>query len=180
MLPADDSRPMAKSSAISPHERHCVIILGLTALIQSGHMVEHVAQLIQWMLRMRVSHGLIGSLDLELVHFVYDSLFLIGLSALGSFYGDVLRSRGWKPYAVFIGAWVIQTYHMIEHVVRFAQHMETGLEGTPGILGRYINIVPLHFGINLVVTAGIIAPFFMLGMHRTLLRIVLPPKTAAS
>ncbi|HTM67836.1 MAG TPA: hypothetical protein VL426_00915 [Candidatus Binatia bacterium] len=158
---------------ISAHERNCVVLLGVTAVIQTGHMVEHVAQLIQWMMRLHLAHGLIGSLDLEMVHFIYDALFLIGLSALGSFYGDVLRAKGPRPYRVFIVAWVVQTYHMIEHVVRFSQHMETGLEGTPGILGRYIPIVPLHFAINLVVTVGIIAPFFMLGMHRTVARMFL-------
>lgn len=157
---------------ITAHERNCVLLLGATAVIQTGHMMEHVAQIIQWMLRMPLPHGLIGSLDLELVHFVYDALFLLGLSALGSFYGDVLRAKGAKAYGIFLVAWVVQTYHMIEHVVRFAQHMETGMEGTPGILGRYVPIIPLHFGINLVVTVCIVVPFFMLGMHRTFMRII--------
>ncbi|HTK05419.1 MAG TPA: hypothetical protein VL500_07575 [Candidatus Eisenbacteria bacterium] len=163
---------MENTATITAHERNCVLLLGATAVIQSGHMLEHVAQLIQWMLRMPLPHGLIGSLDLEMVHFIYDGLFLLGLSALGSFYGDVLRAKGAKPYGIFLVAWIVQTYHMIEHVVRFSQHMETGIEGTPGILGRYVHIIPLHFTINLIVTVGIVAPFFMLGMHRTFMRII--------
>ena len=153
----------------SAHERNCIIILGTTAVIQSGHMIEHIAQLIQWMLRLQLAHGLIGQLDLEMVHFIYDALFLIGLSALGSFYGDVLAAKGRRAYGVFVTAWVVQTYHMIEHVVKFSQHMETGIEGTPGILGRFIPVIPLHFTINLIVTVCIIVPFFMLGMHRKVL-----------
>lgn len=151
---------------MSAHERNCIILLGTTIVVQSAHMAEHVAQFIQWMMRLSLSHGIIGSLDLEVVHFIYDGLFLIGLSALGSFYGDVLRAKGRPAYAVFATAWAVQTYHMLEHVVRMAQHAETGLQGTPGILGRFVPIVPLHFAFNLVVTLGIIAPFFMLGMHR--------------
>src|SRR5688500_12372438 len=122
---------METKAAITAHERNCILLLGTTALIQCGHMLEHVVQVVQWMVRMQLSHGIIGSLDLELVHFIYDGLFLIGLSALGSFYGDVLRAKGAKPYAVFATAWGVQTYHMIEHVVKFSQHMETGIEGTP-------------------------------------------------
>ncbi len=163
---------MEQTSTIGAHARNAVIILGLTAVLQAGHMVEHVAQFVQWMLHLRQAKGLIGEFDLEPIHLGFNFGLLIGLSLLGSFYDDVMKSGSRAAYAVFVSAWAVQTYHCVEHVVKYAQYVETGLQGTPGILGRYIAPIPMHFVLNLIVTVGTAAPFFMLGMHRTLLRLV--------
>ncbi len=156
----NDARPM------TGHERNCLAVLAVLAVLQSGHMVEHVAQFIQWMLHDRLAQGLIGQLDLEPIHFAFNGMVLVGIGALVAFYGDVLRGRGGtKAYRLLAAAWAVETYHMVEHVVKLLQYFETGIQGTPGIVGRYIPVIPMHFVLNLLTTVPLDAAFFLVGTH---------------
>ena len=48
-----------------------------TIVIQTLHMVEHVAQVLQkFVLDFPYAHGLIGSFDLEQVHFIFNLMYL--------------------------------------------------------------------------------------------------------
>lgn len=163
----------AKKSAmpLTAHERNCLVILAVLAALQSGHMVEHVAQFIQWMVHMRLAQGIIGEFDLEPIHFGFNSMVLIGISLLCTFYGDVLRGRGGAAARrLMLFAMAVETYHMTEHVAKIMQYVETGLQGTPGILGRYIPLIPMHFVLNLMTTVPLDLAFILTGSYLLVFR----------
>ena len=123
-------------------------------IAQSVHFTEHIAQMIQIHLlglSGMQAHRIIGMLDLEWVHFIFDA--------------------GWVPICVYIllfvyrksNPWlwvlgVIVTWHAFEHVVIMSYYLRTGIVGSPGLLahggiiaGGLALIRPdLHFLYNLI------------------------------
>ena len=123
-------------------------------IAQSVHFTEHIAQMIQIHLlglSGMQAHGIIGMLDLEWVHFIFDA--------------------GWVPICVYIlllvyrknNPWlwvlaVIVTWHAFEHVAIMSFYLRTGIVGSPGLLahggiiaGGLALIRPdLHFLYNLI------------------------------
>jgi hypothetical protein len=121
---------------------------------QSVHFTEHIAQMVQiHLLGLSGSHahGIIGVLDFEWTHFLFDA--------------------GWVPicaYTLFIvyrksnpWLWVllpIVTWHAAEHVTIMSYYLRTGITGSPGLLasggaiagGLPITRPDLHFLYNLV------------------------------
>src|SRR5438045_6151271 len=99
-------------------------------IAQSVHFTEHIAQMIQIHLlglSGMQAHGIIGMLDLEWVHFIFDA--------------------GWVPicvYTLFIifrksNAWLwvlaaVVTWHAIEHLAIMRTYLRTGLLGSPVLL----------------------------------------------
>ena len=99
---------------------------------QSVHFTEHIAQMIQIHLlglSGMQAHGIIGMLDLEWVHFIFDA--------------------GWVPICVYIllfvyrksNPWlwvlaVIVTWHAVEHVAIMSVYLRTGIVGSPGLLAH--------------------------------------------
>jgi hypothetical protein len=138
--------------------------------LQLFHQLEHVVQVAQAkVFGIKPAHGILGSLvDLEWVHFVYNNglyILLVVATVL------VLRDRRIRPPVGWLwlgAALAVQTYHVFEHVVKIAQHITTGADPAPGILGFVIDLVWLHFTINLAVTICMIGAFFGLGMYREL------------
>lgn len=141
-------------------------------VIQGFHMLEHVAQVIQ---RYGLghspahAHGLLGMLDLEWVHVFYNGALLLALYWLFLIGKRHLRALGIVTYALFVTALWLQSYHMVEHLVKITQHLATGVQGTPGILGPFfVNPLWFHFWINLVVTMLTLVPCVVLGRARLL------------
>src|SRR5258707_13972992 len=123
-------------------------------IAQSVHFTEHIAQMIQIHLlglSGMQAHGIIGMLDLEWVHFIFDA--------------------GWVPICVYTlffifrksnpWLWVllpIVTWHALEHIVIMRVYLTTGVVGSPGLLARGGGIAgglpltrpDLHFLYNLV------------------------------
>ncbi len=121
---------------------------------QSVHFTEHIAQMIQIHLlglSGAQAHGIIGVLDFEWVHFLFDA--------------------GWVPiccYTLFIvyrksNPWLwallpIVTWHAAEHIVIMSYYLRTGIVGSAGLLARGGAIAgglplirpDLHFLYNLV------------------------------
>ncbi len=101
-------------------------------IAQSVHFTEHIAQMIQIHLlglSGMQAHGIIGMLDLEWVHFIFDA--------------------GWVPICVYTlffifrksnpWLWVllpIVTWHALEHIVIMRVYLTTGVVGSPGLLAR--------------------------------------------
>lgn len=132
-------------------------------VIQSPHMIEHIAQVIQkFWLKLPVAHGILGMLDFEWVHFAYNGALILTLSMLIFGCIRLLQARGSAIFSIFVVGVVVQSYHMIEHIVKIIQHIQTGLHGTPGILGNFINPVWFHFSINFLVLVLVIIPFLKL------------------
>jgi hypothetical protein len=123
--------------------------------LQSVHMMEHVAQMVQIHLLGRqfsASHGIFGAvMDTEWLHFLFDSLWIPGCMVyLLMLYGG--RDR-WLWILFPLAVW-----HCAEHVVIIDYYIRTGVVGSPGILasggliGSPLSRPDLHFLYNAVET----------------------------
>ncbi len=158
--------------SLSPLDQF-VCLFALTVLIQALHMVEHVAQVIQkFVLHIAPAHGLIGALDLEQVHFAFNVWYLATLAVVmvgWSYYGSQLCSRQRALAAILIGTVALQSYHMVEHSVKLAQFISTGMLGTPGIAGMHFDGVIFHALMNTAVFVPVVVVFFCAGLHTKLI-----------
>lgn len=130
-------------------------IITWALVIQSAHMVEHIAQVVQkYVLMMDQARGFLGAIfDLEWVHFVYNS----GLEAafLAAFL--LWRRAGRIVPAPLTLVVVFQGYHVVEHMVKMIQYYALGITmGPKGILGHAVPLIWLHFAFNLIVLALVI------------------------
>ena len=142
-------------------------------LVQGFHFLEHCVQVAQrFWLNDPNGNGLLGSLaNVELVHFGYNSFFLLGLVWL-FFQLSLATDPVWahNRWVLFlVGAAVaVQSYHEMEHVLRLGQAIgwlpvppSADLTATdpPGLLGRWVNDVLLHWVLNGIVEALPVAAF---------------------
>jgi hypothetical protein len=131
------------------HAANAYTLLTAVVLVQSAHMVEHVAQVIQkFVLGRKDAHGLLGAIfDLESVHFLYNGALEAALIVALAW---VLRSG--LPAPVALRAVVgIQGYHVVEHSVKMFHHVFHGVAAPKGILGMFVPVIWLHFWFNLIV-----------------------------
>lgn len=102
----------------------------ILVVTQGGHFIEHLAQMIQmYVLGMPAmqAHGLIGTLDIEWVHFIWNSWVLIyGIFLL--YYG---RKNPWLWALLVLALW-----HEAEHIYIIDCYLKTGMAGNPGLLAR--------------------------------------------
>jgi hypothetical protein len=136
--------------------RRPAVALGLllaAVALQGLHFAEHVAQVIQlFFVRLAQGHGILGAaFDSEWLHFGYNAaLFalLVGVALVRP------PRRAARPgSALLTGAVALQGYHLVEHVVKVAQHVATGCDPCAGLLGAVVSLPWLHFLINLGVLA---------------------------
>lgn len=128
---------------------------------QGGHLLEHVAQMIQIHalgLRGPDARGIVGVLDLEWVHFTWNTWVLGVVLALLCRY----RANRWLWLTAVLAAW-----HELEHAWIMVVYMSTGLVGTPGLLatggavagGLPVSRPDLHFLYNLAETTPLVLAF---------------------
>jgi len=166
-------RPNTTSPPMTRRNITTRLALGVFAmfLIQSFHMLEHFAQVLQkFTLAIRPAHGLIGALDLEWVHVAYNTAVIIPMVAL-FLYAGFYRKGTWpwsKPWLVYVftAGVFIQSYHIAEHSMKIIQHIQTGIQGTPGILGPFFDLALLHYYLNIFQYLPITFVFFGYGFHR--------------
>jgi hypothetical protein len=119
-------------------------------LVQGFHELEHVVQVVQRLaLGIPNGNGVIGSLvDIEPVHFVYNSLYLgllIAVFALLGLHRDGPTEHGRLVAGLLTLALAFQMWHELEHVFKLTQYFALHLNGTGGILGQGPGaIVPLY------------------------------------
>ncbi len=120
---------------------------------QSAHFTEHIAQMVQIHilgLSGSQAHGIIGVLDFEWTHFLFDAGF-VPICAYTLFV-VFRKSNPWL--------WVllpIVTWHMAEHIAIMNFYLRTGIVGSPGLLahggaiagGLPLTRPDLHFLYNL-------------------------------
>lgn len=153
-----------------------VVLFTAAVVIQTFHMVEHVAQVVQkFMLSFVQADGLLGALfNQEWVHFWYNAA-LLGL-VVAAYFGFRKADGAFQSYKMayraYVAAVAIQAYHLFEHVVKVEQHIQTGLQGTPGILGNFVNPIMFHFTINLLVYLPLLTSFFLYGFNHDVGRLL--------
>lgn len=99
-------------------------------LTQGGHVVEHVAQMVQLHLLnlpAREARGIFGALDIEWVHFTWNTFVLIAVVLLLARF----RDNRWLWASLVLAGW-----HELEHVVIMSTFLTTGVAGNPGLLSR--------------------------------------------
>jgi hypothetical protein len=154
-------------------------------VIIAGHQGEHVAQVVQKDAAAencpRDCRGLLGSVfDIEEVHFVYNTLLFAALAGLW------LGYRMWRPewrrqvvpwVSLTAGIFVLQGYHVVEHVAKIEQWLSNGhVSPTPGLLGQLLDpphrqnfsLVELHFVFNTAVFVLVLFGYFGFRLYRGL------------
>lgn len=129
--------------------------------VQSFHMFEHLLQV--W--RVRVDGvpsrgGLAGpGVEAEWVHFTYNAVVILLLGCL-----LYARRLGWRPPGaarlgdrLLMVAVLVQGYHVIEHSAKLVQHLAGGAKVNDGLLGVWLDLVLLHYGLNLAVYIATVA-----------------------
>lgn len=146
------------------------LMLTAALAVQLFHQVEHTIQVVQAkVLGLWDAHGLAGvAFDQEWVHLWFNLTLLVALGLGVWGYGRAGR-RAWRrraplAHGALMGTLGLQGYHVVEHLVKVGQHVLTGAMPAPGLLGSSLDLVWLHFGINAVVTAGLLAGFLGLGI----------------
>lgn len=140
-------------------------VLFVAVILQSGHTLEHFAQMYQHLilgLPASQSHGILGAADIEPVHFWWNISIMLSLIVI--YYAwEFNRPEGTLQQFVDLRRlmnmllWV-QGYHTAEHALKYYQHIATGRQGTPGFIGNFIgpNLIFFHFFINLIVYPGMV------------------------
>jgi hypothetical protein len=142
--------------------QHWLVLFYVLLVTQTGHFLEHVAQMIQiHLLRLQgaQAQGVFGMLNIEWVHFVWNTWVLIAAVVLLVRY----RDNAWLWFTTLFAAW-----HAIEHAYIVWVYVRTGVAGTPGLLslggaiqgGLPITRPDLHFLYNLIETAPLAVAFF--------------------
>ncbi|GHO91103.1 hypothetical protein KSF_011510 [Reticulibacter mediterranei] len=112
------------------HQHRWLAFLYLLVVAQAAHMIEHLAQMVELHilgLRGPQANGIIGFLNVEWVHLIWNSWVLVAVFMLLFAY----RSNVWL-WILFIFA----IYHEIEHIYMVAMYIKTGMAGDPGLLAH--------------------------------------------
>ncbi len=131
----------------------------LLAVTQAAHVAEHCAQLVQIHvlgLPGTQARGVFGALDIEWVHFVWNTWVFVAVAALTWHF----RDNRWLQATLLFSMW-----HEIEHVTLLAGYLATGVAGSPGLLaeggalggGLPLARADLHFLYNVVETLPLVA-----------------------
>jgi hypothetical protein len=169
---------------VTRRQRLDLAFFGVVA-IMAAHQGEHVAQVVQKDGAAencpRDCRGLLGDVfDIEEVHFAYNTLLLAALAGLWFAYGmwrSEWRRRVVPWVALTAGIFVVQGYHVVEHVAKIDQWLANGhMSPTPGLLGKLLDppreqnfsLVELHFVFNTAVFVSVLVGYFGFGLYRGL------------
>ena len=102
----------------------------ILVVTQGAHVLEHVAQMVQIHLlglSGLQARGILGMLDIEWVHFIWNAWVLL-CAVLLVF---IFRKNPWLWVLLVISVW-----HEMEHVYIMSVFLHTGHIGAPGLLAR--------------------------------------------
>lgn len=143
--------------------RYAAAVYLALLLFATGHLFEHILQMIQFYVWNVKPWGIIGQVvDREWLHVWYNLpsyliILVIYLLARKKAPESFRADGSMMLLTVFF--W-IQGYHLVEHLTKVYQYLTTGLEPAPGILGYVVPLVPLHFTLVLVTYLLTVVVFF--------------------
>jgi hypothetical protein len=148
-----------------PHSQLSFTLFSALVLIQVLHMIEHTAQVMELMSTngdLARSHGIVGRLDFETVHFVFDTSLWLALAFF------VVLWRGDNIWLWI--AFAFQSVHQVEHLYLFwlyhahpalyAQGGLSGIMGSGGMIGSPLARPYLHFSYNLPVMVAMVVAWW--------------------
>src|SRR5439155_25175300 len=127
------ARPVRRTKAMStfslPAARQAWLALFYVLVAsQIGHIAEHIAQMVQIHL-LGLSgpnaRGIVGTFDVEWVHFAWNAWILGAVLLLLTHY----RGNSWLWVTAILAGW-----HGVEHAYLLATYLSTGVAGTAGLL----------------------------------------------
>lgn len=107
-----------------------IAFLFLLLVGQTAHFIEHLAQMVELHilgLRGTQANGIIGQLNNEWVHLIWNSWVLLFCFFL--FYW--FRKNPWLIVLFIFGIW-----HEAEHLYIISKYIQTGVAGNPGLIAR--------------------------------------------
>ena len=167
--------PAAPPEAAAPMKSRywaAVQYLGLV-IYQGFHQVEHGLAVANQKLGADDVRPLLGGIDFEWLHLGFNTMLLWGLGVVLVGYGPSGRTS-WRatrrPYwYVFLFGFAVQSYHVVEHVVRTVQYRGEPHE-PPGIVTQVLDPAWFHFTIDLVVLVAMTVAFLGLRVPADLRR----------
>ncbi|HJR45071.1 MAG TPA: right-handed parallel beta-helix repeat-containing protein [Actinomycetota bacterium] len=159
-------RPRRTPSLIRPGGVLPLVLGGLA--IQTFHMAEHTLQV--W--RVRIDQipsrgGIVGPrVEAEWIHFAYNGAVVLAIAIV-----FVARARGWAPAGrldigdrMLTAGLLVQGYHFVEHSAKLFQHIQGGAKVNPGFAGGVVDLVLLHFAVNLIVYLAMVGAALAYGV----------------
>ncbi len=142
-------------------------------ILQGGHELEHCVQVVQrYVLGIPDGNGILGQyFQIEPLHFAFNVAYTWLIVLVYKNCGATRPSqwlRGMTSWWLLTIGMALQFWHLIEHCVKIYQYIDTGRNGTPGILGNYFDLVWLHWFYNTSTYSLIVAAFFAGGFHHHL------------
>jgi len=138
---------------------------GLLVILQLLHMVEHSTQVGQLLVSggsFAKSHGAIGQLDFETVHFVTDTTLWVSLGLLVILF----KGRNAWLWVAFAAA----AFHQVEHFYLFSLYVgehtvylsggAAGILGDHGLIGTPLDRPYLHYTYNFIVFVPMLIAFW--------------------
>lgn len=133
----------------------------VVAVSQGGHLVEHVTQMVQLhLLHLPPAHsrGIFGPLDVEWVHFGWNTFILLATASLLAAY---------RHSRLLLAAFALAIWHQAEHTWIMSVYLSTGDAGSAGLLaaggviggGLPLKRADLHFLYNIAETTPLIVAF---------------------
>jgi Cyclic nucleotide-binding domain len=145
-------------------------ILGAFTFLQIGHLGEHTAQVTQLLIyhgNLAKAHGIFGNLDLELVHFVWDTGVWLGLLLCA-------YKLGFRNKWILV-ALLFSSLHEVEHMFLFyinrtnlSFYMHggaSGIMGKHGLIGSPLARPYLHYIYNWFVVTPLVMAFWDESKH---------------
>lgn len=129
----------------------------VTGVVQSAHFVEHVVQVHQvHVADAEVRSGLVGArFDTEWLHLGYNSVVLLGALVGVGLAAPALARQHPRVLPWFLAGVAAQGWHVVEHVARVLQYLDTGISPAPGVFGGELGLVWFHYAINLPITVAL-------------------------
>jgi hypothetical protein len=173
---------MAKTPAYLAETSHLLVLTGLFVAQGWLHFPEHVAQIIQRFYLRAPANGILGQLNLEWVHVVYNWGLLLLMIPVVVGCGFFAEGNAWRRYnraawAGVVASFWIQVWHAFEHYAKLAQYyrnlsltppvVPADGPNAPGLVGQWLlsqwgvgAVVLLHWTVNLIVLIPIVYAFF--------------------
>ena len=167
------------------------VIYFIGVFLQTAHTFEHYVQVTQrfWVgLPAAKSHGIIGQLDIEVVHLVWNISVLsflfwahyrFRLHVKDSEFRQIPMLWGISIFNVFF-----QSYHTFEHMVKYFQFTVMDIKPAPGVLGYWLinafsidAVIMMHFVINMIVYPLMLAFLMIYVLHHHATKIKLKDET---
>jgi hypothetical protein len=173
---------IARSPAYLAETSHLLLLAMLVFAQGFLHFPEHIAQVIQRFYLGAPANGILGRLNVEWVHVLYNWGLLLAMVPLIVGCGFLSQGNAWRrcnpaAWAGVVASFWLQVWHAFEHYGKLAQYYRNlsmvpavvppDGPNAPGLLGWFLltnwgsgALVILHFTINLIVFVPLVYAFF--------------------